>query len=92
MAFSLLKFARFVMLRRKIIFLLFCCDLHKSFGLFIDIAWPLHCDMNKFLLIAFVRLFNDQLKLLCVFLWKVWLKRNRWVHEKTCLDEAASVG
>ena len=54
---------------------------------FIRFKLPPQCDLKEFLLTANDCLSVENLELLCVLLWRIWFRRNKWIHEKTWLDD-----
>ncbi|KAL5545467.1 hypothetical protein UlMin_005154 [Ulmus minor] len=57
------------------------CDSFMSFKL------PSQCDFKEFLLTANDCLSLENLEFLCVLLWIIWFRRNKWIHEQTWLDD-----
>ncbi|KAL5540285.1 hypothetical protein UlMin_042768 [Ulmus minor] len=33
---------------------------------------------------------GDKMELLCILLWRIWFRRNKWIHEKIWLDDNSS--
>ncbi|KAL5558848.1 hypothetical protein UlMin_035059 [Ulmus minor] len=48
---------------------------------------PSHCSMKELLRSASECLKGDKMELLCVLLWRIWFRRNKWIHEKIWLDD-----
>ncbi|KAL5560825.1 hypothetical protein UlMin_037036 [Ulmus minor] len=48
---------------------------------------PSQCDLKEFLLIANDRLSLENMEFLCVLLWRIWFRRNKWIHEQMWLDD-----
>ncbi|KAL5560804.1 hypothetical protein UlMin_037015 [Ulmus minor] len=57
------------------------CDSSARFKL------PPQCDLKEFLLTANDCLSLENLEFLCVLLWRIWFRRNKWIHEQTWLDD-----
>ncbi|KAL5568114.1 hypothetical protein UlMin_024689 [Ulmus minor] len=51
---------------------------------------PSHCSMKELLRYASECLKGDEMELLCVLLWRIWFRRNKWIHEKIWLDDNSS--
>ncbi|KAL5556875.1 hypothetical protein UlMin_039111 [Ulmus minor] len=54
---------------------------------FIHFKLPPQCDLKEFLLSANDDLSVENLEFLCILLWRIWFRRNKWVHERTWLDD-----
>ncbi|KAL5566290.1 hypothetical protein UlMin_029454 [Ulmus minor] len=54
---------------------------------FISFKIPPQCDFKESLLTANDCLSLENLEFLCVLLWRIWFKRNKWIHEQTWLDD-----
>ncbi|KAL5566455.1 hypothetical protein UlMin_029619 [Ulmus minor] len=54
---------------------------------FISFKLPPQCDFKEFLLTANDCLSLENLEFLCVLLWRIWFRRNKWIHERTWLDD-----
>ncbi|KAL5566188.1 hypothetical protein UlMin_029352 [Ulmus minor] len=54
---------------------------------FIRFKLPSQCDLKEFLLIANDRLSLENMEFLCVLLWRIWFRRNKWIHEQMWLDD-----
>ncbi|KAL5565353.1 hypothetical protein UlMin_028517 [Ulmus minor] len=54
---------------------------------FIRFKLPPQCDLKEFLLTANDCLSLENLEFLCVLLWRIWFRRNKWIHEQTWLDD-----
>ncbi|KAL5537727.1 hypothetical protein UlMin_043927 [Ulmus minor] len=48
---------------------------------------PSQCDLKEFLLTANDRLSLEHMEFLCVLLWRIWFRRNKWIHEQMWLDD-----
>ncbi|KAL5543171.1 hypothetical protein UlMin_010881 [Ulmus minor] len=48
---------------------------------------PPQCDLKEFLLSANDALSSENLEFLCILLWRIWFRRNKWIHEKIWLDD-----
>ncbi|KAL5555878.1 hypothetical protein UlMin_038114 [Ulmus minor] len=48
---------------------------------------PSHCSMKELLRSASECLKSDKMELLCILLWRIWFRRNKWIHEKIWLDD-----
>ncbi|KAL5563736.1 hypothetical protein UlMin_033483 [Ulmus minor] len=48
---------------------------------------PPQCDFKEFLLTANDCLSVENLEFLCVLLWRIWFRRNKWTHEQIWLDD-----
>ncbi|KAL5562562.1 hypothetical protein UlMin_032309 [Ulmus minor] len=48
---------------------------------------PPQCDFKEFLLSANDGLSQDNLEFLCILLWRIWYRRNKWIHEQKWLDD-----
>ncbi|KAL5576513.1 hypothetical protein UlMin_018212 [Ulmus minor] len=57
------------------------CDPLISFKL------PPQCNFKEFILTANDCLSLENLEFLCVLLWRIWFRRNKWIHEQTWLDD-----
>ncbi|KAL5562198.1 hypothetical protein UlMin_031945 [Ulmus minor] len=54
---------------------------------FIHFKLPPQCDLKEFLLFAFDNLSLENLEFLCILLWRIWFRRNKWIHERIWLDD-----
>ncbi|KAL5575992.1 hypothetical protein UlMin_017691 [Ulmus minor] len=54
---------------------------------FIRFKLPPQCDLKEFLLTANDCLSLENLEFLCVLLWRIWFRRNKWIHEQTWLAD-----
>ncbi|KAL5556985.1 hypothetical protein UlMin_039221 [Ulmus minor] len=54
---------------------------------FIRFKLPPQCDLKEFLLTANDRLSLENMEFLCVLLWRIWFRRNKWIHEQMWLDD-----
>ncbi|KAL5544814.1 hypothetical protein UlMin_008598 [Ulmus minor] len=54
---------------------------------FIHFKLPPQCDMKEFLLSANDGLSLENLEFLCILLWRIWYRRNKWIHERIWLDD-----
>ncbi|KAL5545092.1 hypothetical protein UlMin_008876 [Ulmus minor] len=54
---------------------------------FIHFKLPPQCDLKEFLLSAFDNLSLENLEFLCILLWRIWFRRNKWIHERIWLDD-----
>ncbi|KAL5565829.1 hypothetical protein UlMin_028993 [Ulmus minor] len=54
---------------------------------FINFKIPPQCDLKEFLLSANDGLSLDRLEFLCILLWRIWFRRNKWIHEHIWLDD-----
>ncbi|KAL5554075.1 hypothetical protein UlMin_041476 [Ulmus minor] len=54
---------------------------------FINFKLPPQCDLKEFLLSANDRLSLEHLEFLCILLWRIWFRRNKWIHERIWLDD-----
>ncbi|KAL5550996.1 hypothetical protein UlMin_001172 [Ulmus minor] len=54
---------------------------------FIHFKLPPQCDLKEFLLFAYDNLSLDNLEFLCILLWRIWFRRNKWIHERIWLDD-----
>ncbi|KAL5541337.1 hypothetical protein UlMin_044597 [Ulmus minor] len=54
---------------------------------FISFKLPTQCDFKEFLLTVNDCLSLDNLEFLCVLLWRIWFRLNKWIHEQTWLDD-----
>ncbi|KAL5563132.1 hypothetical protein UlMin_032879 [Ulmus minor] len=54
---------------------------------FISFKLPPQCDFKEFLLTANDYLSLENLEFLFVLLWRIWFRRNKWIHERTWLDD-----
>ncbi|KAL5570726.1 hypothetical protein UlMin_020323 [Ulmus minor] len=54
---------------------------------FIHFKLPPQCDLKEFLLSAFDNLSLENLEFLCILLWRIWFRRNKWIHERLWLDD-----
>ncbi|KAL5552848.1 hypothetical protein UlMin_040249 [Ulmus minor] len=48
---------------------------------------PLKVIMKELLRFASECLKGDKMELLCVLLWRIWFRRNKWTHKKIWLDD-----
>ncbi|KAL5552641.1 hypothetical protein UlMin_040042 [Ulmus minor] len=48
---------------------------------------PAQCNFKEFLLSANDALSSKNLEFLCILLWRIWLRRNKWIHEQIRLDD-----
>ncbi|KAL5539505.1 hypothetical protein UlMin_045992 [Ulmus minor] len=48
---------------------------------------PAQCTFKEFLLSANDALSSEDLEFLCILLWRIWFRRNKWIHEKVWLDD-----
>ncbi|KAL5582283.1 hypothetical protein UlMin_014725 [Ulmus minor] len=48
---------------------------------------PPQCDLKEFLLSANDGLSLENLEFLCIMLWLIWFRRNKWIHERIWLDD-----
>ncbi|KAL5567268.1 hypothetical protein UlMin_030432 [Ulmus minor] len=48
------------------------------------------CTFKEFLLSANDALSSEDLEFLCILLWRIWFRRNKWIHEKVWLDDESS--
>ncbi|KAL5543273.1 hypothetical protein UlMin_010983 [Ulmus minor] len=53
---------------------------------FISFKLPPQCDFKEFLLTANDCLSLENLEFLCVLLWRIWFRRNKWIHERTWVN------
>ncbi|KAL5572899.1 hypothetical protein UlMin_022496 [Ulmus minor] len=54
---------------------------------FIRFKLPPQCDLKEFLLTANDCLSLENMEFLCVLLWRIWFRRNKWIHEQLWLDD-----
>ncbi|KAL5549576.1 hypothetical protein UlMin_004807, partial [Ulmus minor] len=54
---------------------------------FINFKIPPQCDLKEFLLSANDELSLENLEFLCILLWRIWFRRNKWIHERIWLDD-----
>ncbi|KAL5578350.1 hypothetical protein UlMin_020049 [Ulmus minor] len=45
------------------------------------------CNTLEFLLSANDALSSENLEFLCILLWRIWFRRNKWIHEQIWLDD-----
>ena len=48
--------------------------------------------MKELLLSASDCLTNEELEFMCVLMWRLWFRRNKWKHEKQWFDDDACIG
>ncbi|KAL5555479.1 hypothetical protein UlMin_037715 [Ulmus minor] len=53
----------------------------------IQFQLPAQCNFKEFLLSANDALSSENLEFLCILLWRIWFRRNKWIHEKIWLDD-----
>ncbi|KAL5552091.1 hypothetical protein UlMin_002267 [Ulmus minor] len=53
----------------------------------IQFKLPLQCDLKEFMLSANDGLSQENLEFLCILLWRIWFRRNKWIHERIWLDD-----
>ncbi|KAL5567922.1 hypothetical protein UlMin_024497 [Ulmus minor] len=54
---------------------------------FIKFKLPAQCNFKEFLLSANDALSSENLEFLCILLWRIWFRRNKWIHEQIWLDD-----
>ncbi|KAL5574719.1 hypothetical protein UlMin_016418 [Ulmus minor] len=53
---------------------------------FIHFKLPPQCDLKEFLLSTYDNLSLENLKFLCILLWRIWFRGNKWIHERIWLE------
>ncbi|KAL5570630.1 hypothetical protein UlMin_027205 [Ulmus minor] len=54
---------------------------------FIHFKLPPQCDLKEFLLSANDDLSVENLEFLCILSWRIWFRRNKWIHDRTWLND-----
>ncbi|KAL5543309.1 hypothetical protein UlMin_007093 [Ulmus minor] len=67
------------------------CKALKSLKVMCDSSTPFklppQCDFKEYLFFANDSLSLDNLELLCILLWRIWFRRNKWIHKHIWLDD-----
>ncbi|KAL5547561.1 hypothetical protein UlMin_002792 [Ulmus minor] len=58
---------------------------------FIHFKLPAQCDLKEFLLSANDNLSVENLEFVCILLWRIWFRRNKWIHDRTWLNDESLV-